>query len=90
MALTWESDLVPAVYQSKPTILRTRERKPALRLRSVALARFQGTGLTEAALRGAAFVPFSDESAEDLRIALIVDAALRGDRTRGLRLRARA
>jgi predicted AlkP superfamily pyrophosphatase or phosphodiesterase len=78
--LTWESDVVPTVYQSKPTFFE-RASKAGVAVSSVALARFQGTGLTEAALRGAAFVPFSDESAEDLRIALIVDAALRGDRT---------
>jgi hypothetical protein len=78
--LTWESDLVPTVYQSKPTFFE-RASEAGVLVTSVALARFQGTGLTEAALRGAAFVPFSDESAEDLRIALIVDAALRGDRT---------
>jgi hypothetical protein len=78
--LTWESDVVPTVYQSKPTFFE-RASKAGVAVTSVALARFQGTGLTEAALRGAAFVPFPDESAEDLRIALIVDAALRGDRT---------
>jgi hypothetical protein len=78
--LTWESDVIPTVYQSKPTFFE-RASKAGIAVSSVALARFQGTGLTEAALRGAAFVPFSDESAEDLRIALIVDAALRGDRT---------
>ena len=78
--LTWESDLVPTVYQSKPTFFE-RASEAGVLVTSVALARFQGTGLTEAALRGAAFVPFSDESAEELRIALIVDAALRGDRT---------
>jgi hypothetical protein len=77
--LTWESDLVPTIYQSKPTFFE-RASESDVFVTSVALARFQGTGLTEAALRGAAFVPFSDESAEDLRIALIVDAALRGDR----------
>jgi Type I phosphodiesterase / nucleotide pyrophosphatase len=77
--LTWESDLVPTIYQSKPTFFE-RASESGVFVTSVALARFQGTGLTEAALRGAAFVPFSDESAEDLRIALIVDAALRGDR----------
>jgi Type I phosphodiesterase / nucleotide pyrophosphatase len=78
--LTWESDVVPTVYQSKPTFFE-RASEVGVLVTSVALARFQGTGLTEAALRGAAFVPFSDESAEDLRISLIVDAALGGDRT---------
>ena len=78
--LTWESDVVPTVYQPRPTFFE-RASETGVVVTSVALARFQGTGLTEAALRGAAFVPFSDENAEDLRIALIVDAALRGDRT---------
>jgi hypothetical protein len=78
--LTWESDLVPTVYQSKPTFFE-RASEAGVAVTSVALARFQGTGLTEAALRGAAFVPFSDESAEELRIALIAEAALRGDRS---------
>ena len=78
--LTWESDLVPTVYQSKPTFFE-RASGAGVAVTSVALARFQGTGLTEAALRGAAFVPFSDESAEELRIALIAEAAWRGDRS---------
>ena len=78
--LTWESDLVPAIYQSKPTFFE-RASQAGVAVTSVALARFQGTGLTEAALRGAAFVPFSDESAEELRIALIAEAAGRGDRS---------
>ena len=78
--LTWESDLAPTVYQSKPTFFE-RARDAGVAVASVALARFQGTGLTEAALRGASFVPFSDESAEELRIALIAEAAMRGDRS---------
>jgi predicted AlkP superfamily pyrophosphatase or phosphodiesterase len=78
--LTWESDLAPTVYQSKPTFFE-RARDAGVTVTSVALARFQGTGLTEAALRGASFVPFSDESAEELRIALIAEAAVRGDRS---------
>jgi hypothetical protein len=78
--LTWESDLVPTVYQSKPTFFE-RASEAGVAVTSVALARFQGTGLTEAALRGAAFVPFSDESADELRIALIAEAAVRGDRS---------
>ena len=78
--LTWESDVVPAVYQAKPTFFE-RASRAGVAVTSVALARFQGTGLTEAALRGAAFVPFSDESAEELRIALIAEAAVRGDRS---------
>jgi hypothetical protein len=78
--LTWESDLVPTVYQSKQTFFE-RASAAGVAVTSVALARFEGTGLTEAALRGATFVPFSDESAEELRIALVAAAALRGERT---------
>jgi hypothetical protein len=77
-ALTWESDPSPTIYQSKPTFFE-RATKSGIAVATVALARFRGTGLTEAALRGAAFVPFNDDSAEDLRIALIAEAALRGE-----------
>lgn len=79
-ALTWESDPPPMTYQSKPTFFE-RAAQTGIAVTTVALARFRGTGLTEAALRGASFVPFGDDSAEDLRIALIAEAALRGDRS---------
>jgi Type I phosphodiesterase / nucleotide pyrophosphatase len=79
-ALTWESDPPPMVYQSKPTFFE-RAAETGIAVTTVALARFQHTGLTEAALRGGIFVPYTDDSAEELRIALIVEAALRGDRS---------
>jgi predicted AlkP superfamily pyrophosphatase or phosphodiesterase len=79
-ALTWESDPAPTVYQSKPTFFE-RAASSGISVTSVALARFRGTGLTEAALRGASFVPYTEDSAEDLRITLIAEAALRGDRS---------
>jgi len=79
-ALTWESEPTPTVYQSKPTFFELAA-KTGIAVATVALTRFRGTGLTEAALRGAAFVPFSDDTAEDLRIALVEEAALRGDRS---------
>jgi Type I phosphodiesterase / nucleotide pyrophosphatase len=79
-ALTWETDPEPLTYQSKPTFFE-RAGDAGIAVTTVALTRFRGTGLTEAALRGAAFVPFSDDSAEDFRIALIAEAALRGDRS---------
>ena len=79
-ALTWESDPSPTAYQSKSTFFE-RASETGIAVTSVALARFRGTGLTVAALRGASFVPFSEDSAEDLRIALIAEAALRGDRS---------
>jgi Type I phosphodiesterase / nucleotide pyrophosphatase len=79
-ALTWETDPPPLTYQSKPTFFE-RAAEVGIAVTTVALTRFRGTGLTEAALRGAAFVPFSEDSAEDLRIALIAEAALRGERS---------
>ena len=79
-ALTWESDLVARAYQTKPTFFE-RAADAGVSVSSVALERFQVTGLTEAALRGADFVPFQSEAAEDLRIELTVDAAERGDRS---------
>ena len=79
-ALTWESDPSPTAYQSKSTFFE-RATETGIAVTSVALARFRGTGLTVAALRGASFVPFSEDSAEDLRIALIAEAASRGDRS---------
>ena len=48
---------------------------------SVGMARFERSGLTEAALRGAEFVPFQHEHQEDRRIDLVVAAARRGDRS---------
>ena len=56
-ALTWESDLVARAYQPKPTFFE-RAAAAGVGVSSVALERFAGTGLTEAALRGADFVPF--------------------------------
>jgi Type I phosphodiesterase / nucleotide pyrophosphatase len=79
-ALTWETDPEPTTYQSKPTFFELAA-ETGIVATTVALTRFRGTGLTEAALRGAAFVPFSDDTAEDLRIALIAEAALRGGRS---------
>jgi predicted AlkP superfamily pyrophosphatase or phosphodiesterase len=79
-ALTWEADPPPTIYQAKPTFFE-RAADAGIEVTTVALTRFRGTGLTEAALRGAAFVPFSDDTSEELRIALIAEAALRGDRS---------
>jgi len=79
-ALTWETDPAPTAYQSKPTFFE-RAVETGIAVTTVALTRFRGTGLTEAALRGAAFVPFAEDSAEDLRISLIAEAALRGERS---------
>ena len=56
-ALTWESDLVARAYQAKPTFFE-RAAAAGVAVSSVALERFRGTGLTEAALRGPDFVAF--------------------------------
>ena len=79
-ALTWESDLVARAFQPKPTVFE-RAAAGGVVVSSVALQRFRESGLTEAALRGADFVGFDDENAEDVRIGLTVSAAARGDRS---------
>jgi predicted AlkP superfamily pyrophosphatase or phosphodiesterase len=79
-ALTWESDLVARAFQPRPTIFE-RAVRAGVAVSSVGLQRFQGSGLTEAALRGASFVPFEHERAEAERIKLVTGAAARGDRS---------
>jgi hypothetical protein len=77
-ALTWESDLVARAYQPKLTFFE-RAVASGVAVSSVALERFKGTGLTDAVLRGPEFVEFSEENDQDIRIALTLDAAARGD-----------
>ena len=60
--LTWESDLAAEAYQAKPTLFE-RAVAAGVAVSSVALQRFAGTGLTQAALRGAQFVAYGDNSA---------------------------
>ena len=79
-ALTWESDLVPAAYQPKPTFFE-RAAAAGVAMSSVALRRFQHTGLTEAALRGADFVPYAENAPVELRAELTVAAARQGSRS---------
>jgi hypothetical protein len=79
-ALTWESDLVARAYQSKPTMFE-RAAAAGVAVSSVALERFQGTGLTDAALRGAAFLGFAHEEVEEARIDLVTAASRRGPRS---------
>ena len=79
-ALTWESDLVAQAYQAKPTFFE-RAGSAGVAVSSVALERFRGTGLTEAALRGPEFVAYLDEAEDDRRIELTVTAATRGRRS---------
>lgn len=79
-ALTWESDLVARAFQPRPTFFE-RAAAAGVAVSSVGLGRFQGSGLTEAALRGADFVAFEHERAEEERIGLVVAAAARGERS---------
>ena len=79
-ALTWESDLVARAYQAKSTFFE-RAAAAGVATSSVALQRFELTGLTEAALRGADFVPYAEDSTAELRTALAVVAARRGRRS---------
>ena len=79
-ALTWDSDLDPRLYQPKRTFFE-RAREDGVAVSSVSIERFRGSGLTEAALRGADFIAFQHEHQEDRRIELIVAAAQRGSRS---------
>jgi predicted AlkP superfamily pyrophosphatase or phosphodiesterase len=79
-ALTWDSEISPHVYQPRQTFFE-RAAAAEVAVSSVSLARFEETGLTEAALRGAEFVGFDHENEEDIRIKLIVAAAQRGERS---------
>ena len=79
-ALTWESDVAPRSFQAKATLFE-QARASGVAVSSVALERFKGSGLTEAALRGADFVGFLHEKRLDERILLVVAAALRAKRT---------
>jgi hypothetical protein len=79
-ALTWESDLDARAYQPKPTFFE-RADEAGVCVSSVAMERFEHSGLTTAALRGARFVAFEREDAIDARIDLVVRAATAGDRS---------
>jgi hypothetical protein len=79
-ALTWESEVEPREYQAKPTFFE-RAGAAGVSTSSVALRRFQYTGLTEAALRGADFMPYADNSSAERRTKLTVEAALAGRRS---------
>jgi hypothetical protein len=79
-ALTWDSAVVARDYQPKETFFE-RAGAAGVAVSSVAIERFKGSGLTEAALRGAEFIGFEHEQHEERRIDLIVAAAQRGDRS---------
>lgn len=78
--LTWDSKLPVREFQTKPTFFEAAARA-GVSVSSVSLERFEKSGLTQAALRGADFVGFANETDEDARVELIVQAAARGDRS---------
>lgn len=79
-ALNWSSRVGARDYQPTDTVFE-RASAAGVAVTSVALKRFETTGLTRAALRGADFASFSDEQHEERRIELVVEAALRGGRS---------
>ena len=79
-ALIWESDLVARAYQTKPTFFE-RAVAAGVAVTSVGLERFAASGLTEAGLRGPDFAAFEHERDTEERIALVADAARRGERS---------
>jgi predicted AlkP superfamily pyrophosphatase or phosphodiesterase len=79
-ALTWETDLTGRSYQPKPTFFE-RATAAAVAVSTVTLQRFADTGLTEAALRGAEFLGYSDDGPAGDWSALTVAASTRGRRS---------
>jgi len=78
--LVWDVDVSPTVCQPWPTVFDAAG-SAGVAVTSVSLNRFADSGLTQAALRGAAFSGFESEADEQTRIDLIRDAAARGSRS---------
>jgi hypothetical protein len=79
-ALLWQDGL--SAYDIQPRLTAfERLARSGVTLTSVSPARFAGTGLTEAALRGARFQPVPDETDDDARIGWTIDAAASGSRS---------
>lgn len=79
-ALVWEPGLSGLDVQPRLTALE-RLAKAGVQVARAMPARFAGTGLTEAGLRGGGFVGVVDEADLERRVEQVVDAALAGDRT---------
>ncbi len=79
-ALTWESALPPRDAQPEPTMLE-RAAAAGVAVSTVSLSRFEGSGLTEAALRGADFIGVDDDHSSDAWLDRAVQAAARGRRS---------
>lgn len=79
-ALAWQDGL--SAYDVQPRLTAfERLARAGVDLTNVGPARFAGSGLTEAALRGARFQPVPDESDHAARIGWTVDAAASGQRS---------
>lgn len=79
-ALLWDTTTKATTLQPHPTWF-IRAEKVGVRTASVTPARFQGTGLTEASLRGAEFCGVHDENNHSLWCRKVVAAATAADRT---------
>lgn len=79
-ALIWDDRLDPRDFQPVPTWFE-RLADAQVAVSTVSLAKFEGSGLTQAALRGPRFVGLSDEVDDDLRVQAVVDASRAGDRS---------
>ncbi|WP_432557472.1 alkaline phosphatase family protein [Granulicoccus sp. GXG6511] len=79
-ALLWDSTTTAAELQPVPTWFEHAE-AAGITASTVTPARFQGTGLTESALRGARFVGIRDESDGEGWLRSVVTAATASDRT---------
>lgn len=79
-ALTWDDRIDPLDFQPTPTwleVLATAD----VAVSTVSLAGFEGSGLTQAALRGTRFVGLDDEHDNDIRIERVKAATRVGERS---------
>ena len=80
-ALTWDDRLDPLTFQPQPTWFEKLEAHPQIAVSTVSLAKFEDSGLTQAALRGSRFIGLIDENDTSLRIEQIVAASRVGERS---------
>lgn len=79
-ALLWDTPAPAEQVQCHPTWF-DQARSAGVTVTSVSPARFEGSGLTRAALRGPNFVGIADEADVEFWIAAVVAAALKGQRS---------
>lgn len=79
-ALLWDTSVPAERVQCRPTWF-ARAQMAGVNVTSVSPARFEGSGLTRAALRGPDFVGIVDESDVETWTAAVVTAALQGERS---------